>query len=202
MSFVERNESQLKWNWTSRPIKPKINRNFNSAKMHVWSKLGHPNFKQWCVIVWKGSKWGSDYFQVKFDLESQGQSLSKAIGILTKVFCTSTLVILVWTDYKLSCGQAGAWHAGAYTQTQATTIFKTLRTRQDGRHFADDIFRRIFLNENIEISIEISLKVVPNGPINNIPALVQVMAWRRPGDKPFTEPMVVISLTHICVTRP
>ena len=41
------------------------------------------------------------------------------------------------------------------------------------------------------ISLKISLKLVPKGPINNIPALVQVMAWRRPGEKPLTEPMVV-----------
>ena len=38
--------------------------------------------------------------------------------------------------------------------------------------------------------------------INNIPALVQIMAWRRPGDKPLSEPMLLCSLTHICVTRP
>ena len=80
--------------------------------------------------------------------------------------------------------------------------FNTLRPRQNGRHFADDTFKCIFLNENVEISIKISLKFVPKGPINNIPSLVQVMAWCRPGDKPLTEPMVVKSLTHICVTRP
>ena len=49
---------------------------------------------------------------------------------------------------------------------------KTLRPRQNGRHFADDIFKCIFLNENVWISIEISLKFVPKGPIDNIPALV------------------------------
>ena len=32
----------------------------------------------------------------------------------------------------------------------------------------------------LEFSIKISLKFVPKGPINNIPALVQIMAWRRP----------------------
>ena len=41
----------------------------------------------------------------------------------------------------------------------------------------------IFLNENVAIAIKISLKLVPKGPINNILALVQLMAWRRPGDK-------------------
>ena len=74
----------------------------------------------------------------------------------------------------------------------------TLRQRQHGRHFADDTFKRIFLNENVKIS----LKFVHKGPINNIPALVQIMAWHRPGDKPLSEPMVGSLLTHICVTRP
>ena len=78
----------------------------------------------------------------------------------------------------------------------------TLRPRQNGRHFADDIFKCIILNENVWIPIKISLEFVPKGPINNIPALVQIMAWRRPGDKPLSEPMMVGLPTHICVTRP
>ena len=77
-----------------------------------------------------------------------------------------------------------------------------LRPRQNGRRFPDDIFKCIFLNENVRISIKISLNFVPKGPINNIPALVQTMAWRRPGDKPLSEPMRISSLTHICVARP
>ena len=38
--------------------------------------------------------------------------------------------------------------------------------------FTDDILKRIILNENIKISIQFSLKFVPKGPIDNIPALV------------------------------
>ena len=57
----------------------------------------------------------------------------------------------------------------------------TLRPRRNWRHFADDILKWIFLNENVWIPIKISLKFVPQCPINNIPALVQIMAWRRPG---------------------
>ena len=50
---------------------------------------------------------------------------------------------------------------------------------------------------------QLRLKFVPNGPINNIPALVQIMAWRLPGDPPLSDPMMVVSLlTHICVIRP
>ena len=58
------------------------------------------------------------------------------------------------------------------------------------------------MNENVWISLNIPLKFVPRDPINNIPALVQIMAWRRPGDKPLSEPMLVFVPTHICVTRP
>ena len=81
-------------------------------------------------------------------------------------------------------------------------VFKTLRPRQNGSHFADDTFNSMFVNENVRISIKFSLKFVPKGLINNIPSLVQIMAWHRWGDKPLSEPMMVRLLTHICVTRP
>ena len=68
--------------------------------------------------------------------------------------------------------------------------------------FPDDILKWIFLNENVSITIKISLKFVPKGSNYNIPALVEIMAWRRPGDKPLSESMMFSLLTHICVTRP
>ena len=78
----------------------------------------------------------------------------------------------------------------------------TLRPKQNGSHFPDDSLKCIFLNENIWISIEISLTFVPKGPINSIPALVRIMAWHRPGTWPLSEPMTVRLRTHICITRP
>ena len=78
----------------------------------------------------------------------------------------------------------------------------TLRPRQHGCHFADDTFKHIFLNGNTGISIRLSLKFDPQGPSNNIPALVQIMAWCQPGHKPLSEPMLVSLLMHICITRP
>ena len=89
-----------------------------------------------------------------------------------------------------------------YLPFTETNIFNTLRPRQNGPRFADDTFKRIFLNENVRISSKISLKFVSKGPINNNPALVQIMAWRRSGNKPLLEAMMVSLLTHICVTRP
>ena len=49
---------------------------------------------------------------------------------------------------------------------------------------SDNIFKRIFVDDNDKIPIQISLKLVPRSPIDNKPALVQVMAWRQPGDMP------------------
>ena len=82
------------------------------------------------------------------------------------------------------------------------SLLNTLRPRQNGRHFADDVFKCIFLNANVWILLKISLKFVPKGQINDTPSLVQIMAWRRPGDKPLSEPMMVSLLMHIWVARP
>ena len=78
----------------------------------------------------------------------------------------------------------------------------TLRPRQNGRHFADDIFMCIFFSENWCILVKFSLKYVRKGPIDDNPALVEIMAWRRSGDKPLSQPMMTSLPTHICVTRP
>ena len=44
--------------------------------------------------------------------------------------------------------------------------------RQNGRHFEDDIFRCIFVDEKFCILIKISIKFVPKGQIDNNPVLV------------------------------
>ena len=80
--------------------------------------------------------------------------------------------------------------------------FNTLMLRQNGLHFADEIFICIFLNENCCVMIKISLKFIPNGPIDNNPALVQIMGWHWTGDTSLSEMMMSYVLTHICVTRP
>ena len=91
--------------------------------------------------------------------------------------CSAVCCMIYWTTLQ--------WHPIVCWQ-----LFNTLRPRQNGRHFTDDIFKCIFLSENICISIKISLKFVPNGPITNIPAMFQVMAWLWPGDKPLYEPII------------
>ena len=61
------------------------------------------------------------------------------------------------------------------------------RIQRGGAPGADDIIKCIFLMKIFEFLF----KFVPNGPVNNIAALVQIMIWRRPGDKPLSEPMMV-----------
>ena len=61
----------------------------------------------------------------------------------------------------------------------------TLRPGENGRLFEDDIFKCIFLTEMLEFRLRFHWSFFPRGPINNNnSALVQIMAWRRPGDKP------------------
>ena len=91
---------------------------------------------------------------------------------------------------------------GVVSRFHQPRFWKWYMPRQNGRRFADHTFKRMFLNENVRISIKISLKFVPKDPINNIPPLVQMVAWRRSGDKPLSESLMVSLLTHICVTRP
>ena len=67
-----------------------------------------------------------------------------------------------------------------------------LLTHWNGRHFPDGISKWISLNENGSIFIKSSPKFVPKDPISIIPAMVQIIAWRRPGDKLFSEPMMFV----------
>ena len=88
-----------------------------------------------------------------------------------------------------------------YTICFVNMPFNTLRLRNNEQHFADNIFKHVFFKKNAWISKN-TLKFVLNGPIDNIPALVQIMAWHRTGDKPLSEPMMVSLSTHISVTLP
>ena len=60
----------------------------------------------------------------------------------------------------------------------------------------------VFLWMKLRILITISLKFVAKDSINNTLSLVQIMAWRRPGDKPLSVPLMARLLMHICFSRP
>ena len=82
-------------------------------------------------------------------------------------------------------------HTGAGKLKHIWNIFNTLRPRQNGCHLAGYISKCIFVNENLWTLKKISLKYVPYGLIGNMPALVQIMAWRRTSDKSLSEAMLV-----------
>ena len=117
-----------------------------------------------------------------------------------------TMIIPIWTTATKwwSKSRCALWENKQKPCSTINTHSRnnSLRPRQSRHHFADDIFKCIILNENARISLKISLKFVPKIRINNIPALVPIMAWRQPGDKPLSEPMMAGLLTHICVTWP
>ena len=81
-----------------------------------------------------------------------------------------------------------------------TEEFNTLRPRPNWHHFADDTLKFSWLRM-LEFLFEFHCSLFLS-PINNIPALVQIMAWCRPGDRPLSEPMMVSLLMHTCITQP
>ena len=76
----------------------------------------------------------------------------------------------------------------------------TMKPIQNGCLFANDMFKCIFFIQNVRISLRISLKFVPKGPINNIAALVQIMAWPLVGAKLLSEPMMVRIPMHVSLS--
>ena len=70
-------------------------------------------------------------------------------------------------------------------------VLNTLRLKQNGCHFADDIFKCVFFNENVWIWNQISLQFVPKSSIDDKSALVQVMACHQTGNKLLPETMMV-----------
>ena len=74
----------------------------------------------------------------------------------------------------------------------ARPTINTLRPGQSGHDYTDDNFKCIFMNENVWILKLHWETSVPKGPIDSITAFVQILAWRRPGDKPKSEPMFAL----------
>ena len=135
-------------------------------------------------------------FDILYFVQPQRRTTNSVSDLDAKVW-NDNLALFVDTGISICISKCLVDTAGG-----DSCIFNTLRPRQNGRHFKDGILKCIFFNENVWISITISLNVVPGGPISNIPSLVQIMAWRRPSAKPLSEPMMVGLPTHICVTRP
>ena len=106
------------------------------------------------------------------------------------------IVDSVTSDYELSyrlLNHCNLQHGNVLEHIEASTKWSPL---------TDDIFKCVFLIENVLILLKISLKFVRRVRINNILALVPIMAWHRLCDKPLSDTLLVSLLTQICVTRP
>ena len=105
---------------------------------------------------------------------TKGQLRGKCFHLMTSSW--PYMVHSLWSDiYRFY--QKSSWLLNHHCASDTLVLFhctnlNTLRPRQTCRHFADDIFKCIFLNENEWILFTISLKFVPKVRINNIPALV------------------------------
>ena len=127
--------------------------------------------------------------------DEQNTKLIVIWNSMTLIWCHHDIFSQEWKSDDMAIFYWDRWFA-------VTSMVNTLRPRQDGRRFPDDTFDSIFLKENVTILIEISLKFIPKGPIYNIQALVQIMAWHWSGNKLLSEPMIVRLPTHVCVTLP
>ena len=186
----------------SAKLKTKVHQNINGI-LPLWSFFFNKNHVCiWCTLLLLQKM----YLMVTYNFAKMGNKSWNSCGVN---YCFNALKPGPWFNIKMPSYQYRKSHCGgkmaarsSYFQNGNSCTVNTLRPRQNGRHFTDDTFKRIFVNENVRILIEISLKFVTKGPINNIPAMVQIMSWRRPGDKPLSEPMMVCLPTHACVTRP
>ena len=114
-----------------------------------------------------------------------------------------------WFRWWLGADQATSHYLNQCWPSSLTHIcstrgrwVNTLRLRQNVCHFAHDSFKCTFQNENCCILFQISLRFVPNGPINKVSTLVQIMPCHRPGNKPLSDPMMARLPMHVCVIRP
>ena len=69
-----------------------------------------------------------------------------------------------------------------------TVVVSTLRSQQNGCHFADDIFNYIFLKENLHIQSEFHWNLFLSDQL--MISQHQLMAWRCTADKPLAEAMM------------
>ena len=131
------------------------------------------------------------------------QEIQKGIPLTNRVYRFTQIWISIRCSSRIIHGLfAHALSRKSQIIYVSNICVNRLRPKRNGHHFTDEFFKCIFFNKNVWISIKLSPKFVPKRPICNIAALVQIMAWYRPGNKPLSETTMVSLPTHICITQP
>ena len=114
------------------------------------------------------------------------------------------VTVLIWCLCKISfTSQSWLIFVRAFRWARYSLVRVSYRGRDKIAAISQTTFSNAFSWMKIcEFHFRFHWKFFPNLQINNIPALVQIMAWRRPGDEPLSEPMMLSLVTYICVTRP
>ena len=87
------------------------------------------------------------------------------------------LALLWWKEHGLD-----------FNSVQLKHILNTMKLRQNGHHFADDIFKQIFGTTIIPFLFNFTERYY-RGFNCQYDSMVQIIAWHRSGDKPLSEPM-------------
>ena len=148
-------------------------------------------------IIWTEHVWKLEHGEVKLGVHlKHDQEISKTVrGVIEASLLLSDVTLWNWI-------QALFPHRSLlHLAPCKTALTHWGGDKMAGIYFTEDAFKCIFSNGNVWISFTISM-FVPYDPVDNIPTLVQIMAWCRLGDKPLTESMMVRLPTHICVTLP
>ena len=156
------------WTWIS-----------NYIHIIMWDVIVHP-----CINSLAPGKfeWNFGYMIFKQILVIEGWGICCEIALIWMSLDftddQSTLVqVMAWCRQPPSHYLSQCWLRSLlpYVVTKPQWV-NSSPPKQNDHHFADNIFKCICVNEKFCISIWISLKFVPKGPIANMSALVRVMA--------------------------
>ena len=127
-----------------------------------------------CILIWISLRFAKRSINTKSEL------------VLSNGMVQNRWESIIWNIVGLICQLASSYMCVSRLQ-----YVNTSRPRQNSRHFADNIFKCIFVNENCHHLTTISLRFVLKGYLNNGPAFIQIMAWNPTGDEPLPGPIMV-----------
>ena len=162
-----------------------------------WQLLKQPPMG--CIMIKSLVQWSIHKMLMKFIVNVSPQRGIVINGLITITSLFWSAIIMSSIPQACYTNSRGRWRLHSWQMSHhdesiwyhvAQQWLNTLRSEQNGCHWAHDIFSCIFLNKNACVMIKISLKFIPKGSIDSKSALVQVMAWYLAGTKPLPELML------------